>query len=144
MDLDQIFSEWDKDRSIDNTALDKASLDIPYLHGKYLKLYTHENSVLKRMTAAFKREELIRFNYYSGKLSEEELKDNQLEPFNLKVMRQDVPRYLEADKKLNGMTLQMELQKEKIDALKSILNMISNRSFQINNAIKWNQFLSGE
>jgi hypothetical protein len=37
----------------------------------------------------------------------------------------------------------MNEQKSKVDYLKSVLSMIENRSFHINNAINWRKFVAG-
>jgi hypothetical protein len=41
------------------------------------------------------------------------------------------------------MVLKIGLQKEKIEALKSIVDMISRLGFQIKNAIEWMRFMNG-
>ena len=49
MKLEEILESWSKDSKIDNTELDKESLKIPSLHNKYLKMYTSENLLLRKM-----------------------------------------------------------------------------------------------
>ena len=143
MKLEEILESWAKDSKIDNTELDKESLKIPSLHNKYLKMYTGENLLRKKMVHDFKEMERDKFEYYSGKLCEEDLKEHGWEQFDHKLLKQDIPRYLESDPELIKMLLRIDYQKEKVEAIKSILSSINGRSFNISNAIKWQQFLNG-
>ena len=47
MTLDQLMEEWRKDSPVDSTELGIASLKIPELHSKYLKIYFEERRKLK-------------------------------------------------------------------------------------------------
>jgi hypothetical protein len=144
MKLEEILDEWEKDAKIDGTSLDTESLNIPSLHHKYIKIYSSENLRMKQLRFEQKEMELKKYEYYSGKLDQQELKELDWKPFDFKLLKQDIPRYLEADSDLRKYILKVDLQNEKLDLLKSILNTINNRSFQISNAIKWNAFLNGQ
>ena len=143
MKLEEILELWSKDSNIDNTELDKESLKIPSLHNKYLKIYTNENLLFKKMTHDFKEMERNKFEYYSGKMNKEELNNQGWEQFDHKLLKQDIPRSLESDADLIRMLLKIDYQKEKVETVKSILSNINGRSFNISNAIKWQQFLNG-
>ena len=141
--LEEILALWETDSKVDTIELDKESLKIPSLHNKYLKIYTSENLQLKKMTHDFKEMERNKFEYYSGKLSEEDLKDWGWVQFDHKLLKQDIPRYLESDRELIKLLLKIDYQKEKVDTVKSIMSNINGRSFYINNAITWQKFLNG-
>jgi len=143
MKLEDILSEWAKDSKIDNTELDKESLKIPALHNKYLKMYTSENLKLKRMMHDFKDLERDKFEYYSGKMCQEDLTERGWSQFDHKLLKQDIPRYLESDRELIIILLKIDYQREKVETVKSIMSSINGRSFNISNAIKWQQFLNG-
>ena len=141
--LEEILALWETDSKVDTIELDKESLKIPSLHNKYLKIYTSENLLLKKMTHDFKEMERNKFEYYSGKLSEEDLKDRGWDQFDHKLLKQDIPRYLESDRELIKFLLRIDYQKEKVETVKSIMSSINGRSFYINNAITWQKFLNG-
>ena len=143
MKLEEILALWEKDSKVDTIELDKESLKIPSLHNKYLKIYTSENLQLKRMTHDFKEMERNKFEYYSGKMSREDLKEREWDQFDHKLLKQDIPRYLESDRELIKMLLKIDYQKEKVETVKSIMTSINGRSFYINNAITWQKFLNG-
>ena len=141
--LEEILALWEQDSKINDAELDRESLKIPALHNKYLKIYTNTNLHLKKMNYDFKEMERNKFEYYSGKMCEEDLKEQGWEQFDHKLLKQDIPRYLESDSELIKMLLQTNYQREKVETLRSILTNINNRSFYINNAITWQQFLNG-
>ncbi len=143
MKLESILALWEQDSKVDRLELDKESLKIPSLHNKYLKIYSTENLQLKKMVHELKELERNKFEYYSGKLSEEELNDFGWEQFDHKLLKQDIPRYLESDADIINLLLKIDYQKEKVEAVKSIMSNINGRSFNIGNAIKWQQFLNG-
>ena len=144
MTIAEIENEWLKDKDMDSTALDKESLKIPDLHHKYHKMLSAENAVYRRMAARVEEVKTLRWMYFSGKLDEDTLKKYDWEPFDLKVMKQDTQRFVDGDPVLNKYVIELGDQKEKVELIKSIMSQLNGRSFQINNAIKWQQFLNGQ
>jgi hypothetical protein len=71
------------------------------------------------------------------------LKELGWEPFDLKILRQDVDIYLEADKDLVELKNKMTMQEEKVEYLNSVLKGIMNRQFHIRDAIAWRKFMNG-
>ena len=141
--LNEILALWETDSKVDSVELDKESLKIPSLHNKYLKIYSKENLQLKMMNHDFKEMERDKFEYYSGKMSKEDLNDRGWDQFDHKLLKQDIPRYLESDRELIRGLLKIDYQKEKVETVKSIMANINGRSFYINNAITWQKFLNG-
>ncbi len=85
----------------------------------------------------------MKFEYYNGTLSEEELKENEWEPFQLRVLKSDISLYLQSDEALCELELRTELQKEKVEFLESIIKNLPARGYQINAAITWEKFKVG-
>ena len=124
MKLEEILELWEKDSKLDNTELDKESLKIPSLHNKYLKIYTSENLFFKKMTHDFKEMERNKFEYYSGKMCQEDLEERGWDQFDHKLLKQDIPRYLDSDPDLNKILMKIDKQKEKVESVKSIITSI--------------------
>ena len=143
MDIEEIQSLWSEDSKIDDLELDLESLRIPQLHSKYMNILNAENRVLYRMTQTQKMLERDKLEYYLGKMCEEDLEERGWEPLALKVLRADVPKYIEADKDVVRHLIQIADQKEKVTLLRSIIESVNSRSFIINNAIRWKQFTNG-
>ena len=82
----------------------------------------------------------IRDRYYTGKASPEVYADK---PFDFKVLKADLDKYFDADADLIKCTAKIEYQQIMLEYLESILKIISNRTYQIKNAIKWQRFTNG-
>jgi hypothetical protein len=143
MKLDDIFASWTSDSTIDKTELGIESTKIPTLHAKYIKIYAQENLLFRRLTSEYKSLECKKFEYYSGKMDEDDLKLLGWDQFDKRILKQDVHRYLDADADLIKKLLSLDYQKEKVETLKSILSTINGRSFHISNAVKWHLWLNG-
>jgi hypothetical protein len=77
-------------------------------------------------------------------MSEEQLKELNWEPFQLRILKQDVELYMESDVDLNQKRDRVFVQEEKVNYLESIIKMISNRQYHIRDAITWRKFINGE
>mgnify|MGYP003327991387 FL=1 len=64
-------------------------------------------------------------------------------PFDYKVLRQDIDKYIDADKEIIRIISKLNYFDVMLNYLDSILKTISNRSFQIKNAIDFMKFTAG-
>jgi hypothetical protein len=76
-------------------------------------------------------------------MDKSELDSRGWEPFALKLLKQDLPIYLDADRDLININLQIGMQEEKVEVLDSILKTIANRGYAIKNYIDWKKFENG-
>jgi hypothetical protein len=143
MDIEKIYSEWAKDGEIDQTNISRAVTDIPKLHNKYFKMYVDEGLHLKRLKAEYKILWKIKGEYYRGELDDEELKQHGWKPQALRILKSDVPSYLEADSEVVKKSLLIGLQEEKVAYLESIVKHISNRNFLLKTIGDWEKFRTG-
>ena len=140
MTLEEIQSQADKDLVIDDTELDTESLKTPIIHNKYLQYYTKFNLLLKKSQWEERTLQREKWEYYTGKSDPEVYKDK---PFDLKVLKNDVPIYINADEDIQKIQAKVVYQEAIVSYLEQILRMINNRSFTIKNAIEWRRFTSG-
>lgn len=143
MQLDEIYDMFEKDSKFDRTELGDESLKIAALHGKYFRIFSEERLRLKKMEADYKKLNLLKHQHYMGTLSQEQYQQLQWEPFSLRVLKQDIPIYLEGDEDLSDANLKIEYQKEKINALEGMIRHLNARGFQIKAAIDWEKFKAG-
>jgi hypothetical protein len=143
MKLDDILDMWSQDCEVDRTELGEESLKLPKLHSKYLRFFSEERMLLKSMEEDRKQFLLLKYEYYRGSLSREDMQEHGWEPFQLNVLKSDVPMYIEADKDIIKMNLKISIQKEKVDTLESIIKSISNRGYLIKSAIDYEKFKVG-
>ena len=134
MNLDTLNDMWEKDSQLNDEKLDHDSLEIPKLHAKYLRLYNNFNTLKDEAELDVKRTYRQRWEYYTGKADK---------PFPLKLIKTDVPIYLEADEVYSKSVLKLKYYNQMVEALKAIMQAINNRSFYIKNAIEFAKFLKG-
>ena len=144
MTLDDLRAELLKDMGLDETALDSESLRIPQLHGKYLNFLFDERLLLSKYEGDLARTTRVKWEYYTGKMSHEELTARGWEPFSLKILRNDLDLYLESDADLSKLQQKVVYQKEKIALLEEIVKELNNRHWKIRCAIDWRKFVNGQ
>lgn len=140
--LEQIEEMWEQDSKIDRTDLDNESLKIPSLHSKYYKLFLREKMQLKLEDQKYKQFFKLKHEYYTGKLSQEELRSFGWEPFQF-VLKNDITIYMEADRELSDKLIALSLQREKVQFLEDIIKTLNGRGFLIKNAVDFIRFTSG-
>lgn len=141
IDLEAIQRMWSEDSKIDPDNLHTESLNIPVLHSKYYDLYN--NLMLLRKKAEQQRRNIRheRYEYYSGKADPEVYVES---PFPKKIRDKDtMAKYLDADTKLSGISLKIEYYDVMLRYIEEILKQITNRTYQIKNAIEFMRFSSG-
>ena len=144
MDISEIRKLVAEDMPIDDTELDVESMTIPQLHGKYLNFYLDEKLVLQKLNSDYYRLKKTKWEYYTGKLDEDQLEEYGWEPFQFKILKQDIDLYMDSDEDLQKLSNRVVYQKEKINYLDSILKSINNRQWNIRNAIEWRKFINGQ
>lgn len=143
MNLELLFDEWGKDSQLDRTELGEEALKIPSLHSKYFKLFSTERLQLRKLEQEFKTLYKLKNEYYNGTLDYEELRELGWEPNPLKILRNDIPQYIDADKDIIDLTLKIAYQKEKVEFLDSCIRSLNTRGYNINAAIAWEKFKMG-
>jgi len=140
MDLEQLQLEADKDLKINDTELDLESLKTPQLHNKYMKHYTKFKLLLTRTEDELKTIKRDKWEYYTGKADPSVY---QAKPFDLKIMRTDIDKYLEADVDIQKLSQKVAYLITVVDFLDRTLRVVINRTYTIKNAIEWRRFTSG-
>ncbi len=143
MKIDDIMDMWDADSVIDSTNLSLESLNIPKLHAKYYRIYINEKLVHKKYDAQYKELKMEKYEFYTQGPTKEQLDMGWRLPPIGKILKQEVPQYLESDKDLINLSLKIGLQNEKIKFLESIIQSLTGRSFNIKNAIEFEKFKMG-
>lgn len=143
MDIETLFKEWAKDGEIDQANISKTTADIPRLHNKYFRWYVEEGLKLKKLKAEYKILYKLKSEYYRGELDDEELRQHGWKPQPLKILRTDVPTYLEADVDVIKLSLKIGLQEETVAYLESIVKQITNRNFLMKTIVDWEKFRTG-
>jgi hypothetical protein len=143
MDIETLKQMIQKDLHIKDAELDTESLRIPQLHNKYLNMLHDEKIMLQALR--IKRKILLKdkWEYYTGKMDEDTLKQKGWEPFNLKILKQDVDMYIESDSDMIAIESKVFLQQERVEFLQETVKAINNLQWHIRDAIAWRKFING-
>tara|TARA_Y100000741_G_C17963542_1_gene440857 strand:+ start:124 stop:552 length:429 start_codon:yes stop_codon:yes gene_type:complete len=140
MTLEELQELADKDLKINDMEYDLESIKTPQLHNKYMKFlnkFRLQLSIAENEMHILKRN---KWEYYTGKASPEVYKEK---PFDLKILRQDVDKYIDADTELQKSKQKVDYLNTIVDYLDKTVRQISNRTFTIKNAVEWKKFTSG-
>lgn len=141
--MDKFFKMWSEDSEIDKTNIADESLKISRLHNKYLQHLTREKLKLRMLEEDFKHYYLLKYEFYRGTISDEDLEDQGWQQNQLKILKTDVSIYIDADQDVINKKLTIALQKERVDFLESVLRTLNNRGYLLKNYIDWMRFTSG-
>ena len=140
MTLDELQAQAEKDLKIDDTELDLESLKTPQLHSQYLKTYSTYALMLKKAEGDYSKLHIKKWLFFTGKAEPEEYKEKN---FDLKLLRQDVDKFIDSDDEIIKLKQKIEYLKQICHYCESTLKQINNRTFQIKNAIEWKKFTMG-
>ena len=142
INLDEIQDMWRRDSKLDPDNLHLESLKIPGLHSKYYDLYNQLKLLRVKAEAEFAEVKLERHRYYTGKAPQEIY---VAEPFPYKVRdKESLKQYLDADPKIQEKHLKIKYYEIMLSFLEEVIKTISNRTYQIKNAIEWQRFIAGQ
>ena len=140
MTLEELQELADKDLKINDSELDIESLKTPQIHNKYMKHLTKFKLMLSRADSELHIKKREKWEYYTGKADSTVYIEK---PFNLKILRQDVDKYIDSDEEVIKAKQKVDYLTTVVDFLDRSIRQISNRTFTIKNAIDWKKFTSG-
>tara|TARA_R100001460_G_scaffold85060_1_gene126373 strand:- start:117 stop:545 length:429 start_codon:yes stop_codon:yes gene_type:complete len=140
MNLEELQNLADKKLKINDTELDLESLKTPQLHNEFLKHLTNYKLMLSRAETEYNILKKEKWEYYTGKADASVYAEK---PFDLKILRTDIDKYLDADIDLQKAKQKVDYLETTVDFLDRTIRQISNRGFTIKNAIDWRKFTSG-
>ena len=141
--LEQILKYWDTDSNMDQTEPSKELLKIPVLHSKYLNILTKHKIASKKAHFDYLRMRKIKWEYFTGKMSKEELDEYGWEQFQF-ALKSDVNTYLEADGDLIKLLEKKVYHEEAISVIESIMSELKQRTWQLRDFISWEKFVNGQ
>jgi|TARA_B110000503_G_scaffold135462_1_gene216139 hypothetical protein len=144
MSVEDISDIWAKDATIDDTNLAQAAKRIPELHNKYYTMYYKEALKVKKLRYDYKELELAKREWLDGSMAEEDLKDHGWKPNPKKIIRQDLDKWIQADKDIIRLSLRIDYHSANADYLEDIIKTIHSRNFIIKSMIDVLKFQHGE
>jgi hypothetical protein len=140
--IEQILKHWEKDSVVDSTEPGKELIRIPILHNKYLTILIKHKLASKKANFDYLRLKKIKWEYYNGKLSKEELEEHGWEQFKF-TLKSDITTYLESDNDLIRLLEKKIYHEEVITMIESIMKELNSRTYQLKDFIAWEKFING-
>ena len=132
---------WKKDSVIDGDLYCEESTKIPQLHMKYMEFHNTFSLMKKEKELDMKRLIKEKWLYYKGKAPSSVYKEM---PFDFKLTtKEEINMFIESDDDIIKLQYRIDYIEQILLYLDSVLRMISNRNFQIKNAIDWEKFKNG-
>jgi hypothetical protein len=143
MTSEEILNLWNDDADIDGVNLDNVSLNIGKLHNKYYRIYIDERRAMIALEAGLKELSRDKSDWYGGVIDRERLDARGWPQFQRTVLKGDREALVQSDPEVLKVAARVAMQKDKLEMLKSILEMVKGRSYHIRDAIDWRKFQAG-
>ena len=140
--LDELLEMWAKDSVIDRTEPGKELTNIPQLHSKYLNILSRHRLLAKEAEFKYNKMRKIKWEYYTGKMDDESLKQYGWEPFPY-TLKSEINTYLDADEDINKYLAKKILHEEIVEVCQAILKELNSRTYQLRAMIDWEKFIQG-
>lgn len=147
--FETIKAQWAEDSKVDfqfknkqySEDLAKLSLEIPFQHNQYLNYYTDIAYIKTSFEFEIRKVVKEKREYYSG---EADAKTYAEKPFGTTIKTAEKMKvYLESDDEIINLEAKIKFVDQILFYLDHVLRMISNRGYQIKNAIEWEKFING-
>lgn len=140
--IDDLLEMWRQDCDIDKTEPDRELLNIPKLHSKYLNILSQHRMLSKQAEFKYNKMKKLKWEYYTGKLDDEQLKELGWEPFPY-ILKSDLSTYLDSDEDLNKYIANKAVHDEIVELCTTIMKELNSRTFQLRDYIGWQKFIQG-
>lgn len=128
---------------ISEEKLDIDSLASVAQHAKYVGFMIEEKRELSNLYKQRKKIESLKYDYYSGRLDSQRMKNLGWTPFPNKILKSEIQTYVERDNDMINLNHTVELQESIVEFLELTIKGIANRNWSIKNAIEYRKFLHG-
>lgn len=140
--IDDLLEMWRQDCDIDKTEPDRELLNIPKLHSKYLNILSQHRMLSKQAEFKYNKMKKLKWEYYTGKLDDDQLKELGWEPFPY-ILKSDLSTYLDSDEDLNKYIANKAVHDEIVELCTTIMKELNSRTFQLRDYIGWQKFIQG-
>jgi hypothetical protein len=143
VNIENLMKEWTEDTRIDSSSMEKELLKISSLHGKYLNIMSHHRHMIRKLEADYKIKKGLKEDYYSGRLSHDELVEYGWEPMQFVLSDPKVSRKLDTDKELITLILKRVTHEEIVEYCESVLKSLNSRTYDLGNYVRYQQLTLG-
>lgn len=130
MTFDELKREAQEDLKIDEENMEKKSLEISSLYGKYLEYF-------RRFSEAYTKAEHQRDQKYA------ELYEYYSTQYHVKLKNNEVPTYIKGNEEYQKLDKRVKEIHNSIQYIEGVLKQIGQMSFNIRNSIEFKKFKEG-
>lgn len=141
MELEFLIEEAKNDLKYDKVNLSDSIHNIGNLISKWIEYHVQEKKIVFKLEKLLNELKTKKWLYYSGKSNPETYKKN---PFGLKLLKTDVPQFIDSDPEILKIREELNIQNEKLFVIDEVVKGLKSRSFEINSIIRWNEYLQGK
>ena len=142
LNLDEIMENWAVDIEPDHTEPGRELLKISKLHSKYLKASSRHVMLSKKANFDYLEMKTLKWEYYTGKLSQEELDEHGWEPFQFSL-KSDLAYYMDKDKDIRKCLEKKAYHDECSRVCELIMKELNQRTWQLKSYIDYERFIGG-
>ena len=143
--VEEIVSRWEVDAIIEPMEIEKACLEIPKLHSRYLRMLSAWKTKKTMLTKKLHELKDIKSRYWTGKMDKDELQKYGWKQWQqIKPSKTEMDMMFAADPDVSNINVQLDGCETIIYVLESIMNQINARNFTISNYIKMKMFNRGD
>lgn len=142
MTFDELHDEWAHDARLTPESLELDAINTPLLHGKWWKYYNSHKMALKKLDSDYAILYKHKYDWYLGKMDDETRKSLGWAIQPLKILKEALSVYINADADIIALTTKRTMLEEKLRFIESVIKEIQNRGFHIKNYVefmKWKQ-----
>jgi hypothetical protein len=143
MTLDQYLLEWQNDANLDLAALDESARQVPLLHAKWWRYYSHERLRYKKIDSDYKVLYRQKWEYFLGKMDDAERQTLGWPPQPLKILSPNVHIYIEGDTAIQDLLKRKAYLEEILKFVEDVIKSVNTRNFVIKSAIDFLRFKNG-
>jgi hypothetical protein len=144
IDLEYISSEWAKDTIINDLDIPSEVKRLPQLHSKWLTHISSAKDMLRRLAKKYITLRKIKFRYYRGELSREDLVKYGWQQWQgTKPLKGEMDEFLKGDSDLLKLEDQIKIVENMIWTMEQILRSLHQRGFDLKTLLAAKQFYSG-
>lgn len=142
LELEELINQWERDSVIEPADAGTELLRIPTLHSKYNKSLTLHNLAAKRAAMEYATLRKLKWMYYSGKLTQEELEKHGWDQFPF-ALRSDMNVYIDGDQDLASLVAKKVYHEECSTFCVNVMKELNNRTWQLRTYIDYEKFNAG-
>ncbi len=144
INLDALLEEWKIDAEIDKSRLDVEASKVPYLHAKYIELFSHAKLNTRNAINDCIRMKQKLIKYYKGLMSREELLENGWTQYQGKnPLKSELNDLVETHHAYVELETELHYRKTIEETLESIMKSIHSRTWDVKNNIEYLKFING-